>query len=80
MRNAVAQMVINSNGETFLCTGTLLNDTDTTTQIPWFFSANHCFDNEDPPYRTTAQMQTVASTLSTLWFFEAVTCSVQLPT
>ena len=62
MRNSVAQMVFRTANQVFLCTGQLLNDTDTTTQIPWFFSANHCFDNDNPPYKTPSQMQTVAST------------------
>jgi hypothetical protein len=75
MRNSVAQMVIQDGRSIFLCTGQLLNDTDATSQIPWFFSANHCFDNDQAPYKTPAQMQVVASTLSTLWFFEAATCS-----
>jgi hypothetical protein len=74
MRNSVAQMVMQDGKDVFLCTGQLLNDT-TSSHTPWFFSANHCFDNENPPYKTPAQMQTVASTLQTLWFFEAVTCS-----
>jgi hypothetical protein len=73
--NAVAQMVINDGQFVALCTGTLLNDTDTSTQIPWFFSANHCFDNESPPYKTPAQMQVVANTLDTLWFFRASSCN-----
>src|SRR5258708_2682654 len=76
-RNAVAQMVLVDTGITYLCTGTLLNDTDPATQIPWFYSANHCFDNEKTPLKTAAQMQTVASTLNTLWFFEAVTCGAR---
>jgi lysyl endopeptidase len=75
MRNAVAQMVLQDGHSVILCTGQLLNDTDTSSQIPWFYSANHCFDNEDPPYKTADQMQTVANTVQTLWFFEAVTCS-----
>jgi hypothetical protein len=74
MRNSVAQMVLQDGHNVFLCTGQLLNDT-AGSHTPWFFSANHCFDNENPPYKTPAQMQTVASTLQTLWFFEAVTCS-----
>ena len=78
MRNAVAQMLFQSNGQSFLCTGQLLNDTDASSQLPWFFSANHCFDNESPPFKTPAQMQTVASSLSTLWFFEAQTCNVDV--
>ena len=75
MRNSVAQMILQDGHSIFLCTGQLLNDSDASTQVPWFFSANHCFDNAKPPYKTPAQMQVVASTVSTLWFFEAVTCS-----
>ncbi|HUL96486.1 MAG TPA: hypothetical protein VLT89_10765 [Usitatibacter sp.] len=81
MRNAIAQMVFVSNDGvhtgTFLCTGQLLNDTDPSSQVPWFFSANHCFENENPPLKTPAQMQLVANTLATLWFFEAATCNSQ---
>jgi lysyl endopeptidase len=73
-RNSVARMVYTRSNGSFLCTGTLLNDVDSGQQIPWFYSANHCFENEDPPYATSAQMQTIASTLVTYWFFEATTC------
>jgi hypothetical protein len=73
--NAVAQMVINDGQFVALCTGTLLNDTDAATQIPWFFSANHCFDNESAPFKTPAQMQIVANTLDTLWFFRSSSCN-----
>jgi len=76
-RNAVAQMVFTEDGFVGLCSGTILNDTDGGTQIPWFFSANHCFENENLPYKTAAQMQVVADTLNTLWFFEAVSCGSQ---
>ena len=75
VRNSVAQMVFNKGGSTFLCTGQLLNDTDPSSQLPWFFSANHCFENEVLPLATASQMQVVANSLTTLWFFEAVTCS-----
>lgn len=73
-RNAVAQMVFNDNSSVYLCTGTLLNDTVSATQVPWFFSANHCFDSESLPLKNASQLQTVANTLNTLWFFEAQTC------
>jgi len=73
-RSAVAEMVFNDASHTFLCTGTLLNDTAPSTQIPWFLSANHCFENENPPLKTPSQMQTVANTLTTLWAFEAQSC------
>ncbi|KFN50809.1 hypothetical protein N790_04940 [Arenimonas malthae CC-JY-1] len=66
-KNAVARMVYTDSG-TFTCTGTLLNDTDNTTQVPYFWTANHCIDN-----------QTVASTLITYWGFEATVCGGSTP-
>ncbi|HET7729195.1 MAG TPA: trypsin-like peptidase domain-containing protein [Usitatibacter sp.] len=76
---SVAQMVFNDGAYTALCSGTLLNDADTSSQVPLFFSANHCFDNEAPPYKTSSQMQLVASTLATLWGFEASACGSSSP-
>ncbi|HEY5972466.1 MAG TPA: PKD domain-containing protein [Pseudoxanthomonas sp.] len=63
-KNAVAHMQFIIAGQgTFICTGTLLADTVSTSQIPYFYSANHCIDN-----------QTVASTLNTFWKYEATSC------
>lgn len=62
-KNAVARMSYQKNGGSFLCSGTLLNDTVTTSFVPYFFSANHCIDN-----------QSVASTLTTFWFEESTSC------
>ena len=76
-RNAVAQMVFNDASTVYLCTGTLLNDTASATQIPWFWGANHCFDNDNTPLKTASQMQTVANSLNTLWFFEAQSCNAR---
>jgi len=76
---AVAQMVFTDGNFTVLCSGTLLNDTDGSTQIPWFFSANHCFDNDSPPYKTPGEMQVVANTLDTLWFFQSSACNAGVP-
>jgi lysyl endopeptidase len=73
--NAVAMMVFNDAGSTFLCNGTLLNDTDVSTQIPWFYTANHCFENEKAPFKTPAQMQAVANTLETDWFYQSTSCN-----
>jgi hypothetical protein len=73
--NSVAQMVFNDAGFTVVCTGTLLADGDSSSQTPWFYGANHCFENEDPPYKTASQMQAVANTLTTLWGFEASACN-----
>lgn len=77
--SSVAQMVFNEGGFTVLCTGTLLADADLSTQTPWLYSANHCFENDAPPFKTVAQMQAVANTLSTLWFFEASGCRTGNP-
>ncbi|HUI99511.1 MAG TPA: hypothetical protein VLY46_04705, partial [Usitatibacter sp.] len=73
--NAVAQMVFNDSQFEYLCTGTMLNDTDPSSQTPWFYGANHCFENDSPPYKTPAQMQTLANTLDTLWFFQSSSCN-----
>ena len=68
-KNAVARMTYTAacgaNGAlaTCVCTGTLLNDMDTTTQIPYFYGANHCIGT-----------QTEASTLTTFWFYESTGC------
>jgi hypothetical protein len=81
-RNAaasVAQMVFNDAGFLVLCSGSLLADSDPASQVPYFYSANHCFDNESQPFKTPAQMQQVANTLSTLWDFQAATCGSHSP-
>jgi lysyl endopeptidase len=65
---AVARMVYTSGGSSFLCTGTLLNDTDTSTQRPFFYSANHCIST-----------QTVANTLQTFWNYQSTTCGGTSP-
>jgi hypothetical protein len=77
--SSVAQMVFNDANFLVLCTGSLLADSDPATQVPYFYSANHCFDNESAPYRTPTQIQAVANTLSTLWDFQATTCGSQSP-
>ena len=71
---SVAQMVFNEGGFTAMCSGTLLNDADPASQVPYFYSANHCFENDTAPYKTPAQMQAVANTLATVWGFEASAC------
>lgn len=63
-KNAVAHMVFQDGG-TYVCTGTLLNDTDTNTQRKWFYGAHHCIGT-----------QGVANTLETYWNYETPTCNV----
>lgn len=62
-RNAVARMVFVKGASSFLCTGTLLNDANSS-GTPYFLSANHCISE-----------QAVASTLQTNWFFRSSSCN-----
>ena len=63
---ATAKMIVTDGGNTFLCTGTLLNSTS---GADYFFSASQCVSN-----------QAAASTLNTYWFFDAIACnSVSTP-
>ncbi|MDR2689323.1 MAG: hypothetical protein LBB76_06150 [Azoarcus sp.] len=56
---ATAWMVFDENGGTAsICTGTLLNDTDIDSAIPYFITARHCIGT-----------QSSASSLETVWFY-----------
>ncbi|HEV2211019.1 MAG TPA: FG-GAP-like repeat-containing protein [Verrucomicrobiae bacterium] len=61
--NGVARIGFVETGNTYLCTGCLLN-TVPTTYSPYFLTANHCILN-----------QTVASTLELWWFYQSSTCN-----
>jgi lysyl endopeptidase len=63
-KDAVARMTFVLDGGSYLCTGTLLNDTDDGSQIPWFHTAHHCI--------SSAQ---VAATLNTYWQYESTACA-----
>jgi hypothetical protein len=60
---SVAKMIFTSSGSSYLCTGTLLNDADAGTQVPYFMTANHCINR-----------QVEAGTLNTYWFYDAASC------
>ncbi|MBP3979722.1 endoproteinase ArgC [Acidovorax sp. JG5] len=60
---SVARMLFVENGSTFLCTGTLLNDVQSSA-TPYFLSASHCIST-----------QSAASTLTTDWFFRSAACN-----
>ena len=60
---AVMRLVFTKGGSSFLCTGTLLNDTATATTRPFIYSANHCISTS-----------TVANTLQTFWNYQSSTC------
>lgn len=52
----------------FSCTGALMADTDETTQIPYFMTANHCV-------RTTDQV----GSMEVYWFFQTPVCDGEPP-
>lgn len=62
-RNAVARMLFTSGANTYVCTGTLLNDSQST-GTPYFLTANHCISK-----------QADASSLQTDWFYRAPACN-----
>jgi lysyl endopeptidase len=45
-RHAVAHLQYVHNGSSFVCTGTLLNDKDESTTIPYLLTANHCISDQ----------------------------------
>ncbi|MDP2828303.1 MAG: trypsin-like serine protease [Sulfuricellaceae bacterium] len=61
--NSVARMYFTVDGSTFVCSGTLLNNTrmDLT---PYFYTAAHCIST-----------QAEADSLVTYWFYEAAACN-----
>ena len=58
---SVAKMVFTDSSGTYSCTGTLLNSTS---GANYFYTAAHCISS-----------QAAAATLSTYWFFDAVSCN-----
>ena len=68
--SATAKMIftINAQGDSGICTGTLLEDSDDTTDIPYFLTAHHCISTE-----------AVARTLVTYWDFELTPCGGHNP-
>ncbi|GEM_PF-6825058 len=65
--NGVAKMVYTSGGYSYRCTGSLINDSDAATNVPYFLTANHCIST-----------QTAASTLETHWFYQSASCHSSL--
>jgi hypothetical protein len=67
--NSVGKLVFSDRaGRTFVCSGTLVNDT-VTSGTPFVLSASHCFDDAF-----------LATTINVYWFFRAQACgSVAVP-
>ncbi|MDG4554071.1 MAG: trypsin-like peptidase domain-containing protein [Candidatus Competibacter sp.] len=66
---AVAKIIFSDADGSYLCTGTLLNDNDASSWIPYFMTANHCLSK-----------QSVANTIDSYWFFERAVCGGPDPT
>ena len=61
---AVAHMrYVRSDGGTYMCTGTLMNDAKSS-GTPYFLTANHCIST-----------QAEASSLNTYWFYRSTACN-----
>lgn len=63
LANAIARISFVERGASYLCSGTLLNDSQNS-DTPYFLTANHCIAS-----------QTVASTITSYWFYHASTCN-----
>jgi hypothetical protein len=66
---SVAKLVYTENGATYLCTGTLINDGEVSSQVPYLFTAAHCIGS-----------QAAAASLNSFWFYEASQCGGKSPT
>lgn len=60
---ATAHLQYVKNGGSYVCSGGLINDMDSGTTIPYFLTANHCFDS-----------QAVATTLEAYWDWRFANC------
>lgn len=56
------------DGGASICSGGLLNDVDPGTTIPWFLTANHCFNN-----------QAAATTAEVFWDYYTASCNGAAP-
>ena len=69
-KSAVTKIIyINDDDQgEYVCTGTLLNDSDENTWIPYFITANHCIGS-----------QSEASSMVVYWNYESKTCDSSTP-
>jgi hypothetical protein len=74
--NSVARMIATVSGVTYLCSGTLLNDSRGSF-TPYFLSANHCLTGVNDTTGSGSVAASAATTVNTYWFFQALTCGSQ---
>jgi hypothetical protein len=73
---AVTQTIVTDGGFIVLCTATLLNAVPQT-DTPYLMAAYHCYDESRT--RSAQQVQDVANSMTTLWFFDAIGCMSNVP-
>ncbi len=74
--NAVARLLVTVKGVTYLCSGTLLNDS-LNSFTPYFLTANHCISGTNDLVADKGAAAAAASTVNTYWRFQAATCGSQ---
>ena len=62
--NATARIIFTDAGSSYVCSGTLLADKDSSSNVPYFLTANHCVSN-----------QAAASTVQSFWFYNSTACN-----
>jgi hypothetical protein len=67
-RKAVGQLAFVISSFEYLCSGALVNDSDTSTTVPYLLTANHCIDS-----------QSAASTLEVFWDYKTASCDGSVP-
>jgi len=65
---AVTFLIFSDGGSSYICSGGMLVDSDTSTYIPYVLTANHCFDT-----------QAVATTVDSLWDYYNYSCNGTTP-
>jgi lysyl endopeptidase len=74
--NATARVLLVDHGNSYLCSGTLLNDS-ASSGAPWFYIANHCLEDTSGDYAAAkGNPAAVARTFQTYWLFQSNTCGV----
>ena len=64
----VALIQFVDSGQTYLCTGCLLADSNPSTSSEYFLTANHCITD-----------QTIAATIEFYWFYQTKSCNGRAP-
>jgi len=73
---ATARILLVQRGNSYLCTGTLLNDS-ASSGAPFFYTANHCLEDDSGDFAAAkGGPAAVARTFQTYWLFQSDTCGV----